>query len=142
MKKFKQNFTPTIFNAKLREINVFQITLFSRNISYCMWEKYCLKVINSTWLSTDCWEIVYISPSSEKGAKLQMAIQNAISSKEVKIWLNPKYSFKIEKNSSKLTDFFVPKIGGCWLLWLFEVNLVFVKDVYIVRFMLYPNYHL
>ena len=35
-----------------------------------------------------------------KGAKLQMATQNAISSKEVKIWLNPKYSFKIEKNSS------------------------------------------
>ena len=100
MKKFKQNFTPTIFNAKLREINVFQITLFSRNISYCMWEKYCLKVINSTWLSTDCWEIVYISPSSEKGAKLQMAIQNAISSKEVKICLATKYSFKIEKNSS------------------------------------------
>ena len=36
-----------------------------------------------------------------KGAKLQMTIQNAISSKEVKIWLNPKYSFKIENDSNK-----------------------------------------
>ena len=31
-----------------------------------------------------------------------MTIQNAISSKEVKIWLATKYSFKIEKNSNMM----------------------------------------
>ena len=39
-----------------------------------------------------------------------MATQNAISSKEVTIWLDTKYSFKIEKNSSLIE----PSLSVVW----------------------------